>query len=103
MTWHQESCTKTIRDPSQKDLRQKPIEYCLKPVTATAYPVSQGKAAVVVIHVARPRLGPRSTPVGLAGEGVTLGRRLGCGATRFVRPRGLGRRRNESQLQQRQD
>jgi hypothetical protein len=33
-TWHQESCSKTICDPSEKDLRQKPIEYCLKPVSA---------------------------------------------------------------------
>src|SRR5262245_4527910 len=31
-TWHQESCSYTIADPSQKDLRRKPIEYCPKPV-----------------------------------------------------------------------
>src|SRR5271165_6323336 len=71
--------------------------------TVTGCPVSLGTAALVVIRVARPRLGPRSTPVGLAGDRVTLGHRLDCGAARFVRPRGLDRQRNEGSPRQRLD
>jgi hypothetical protein len=70
-------------------------------LTATADPVSQGRAAVVVIHVIRPLLGPRSTWGGLGDESVIHHHRLACGAARFVRPRGLDRPRNEASPRQR--
>ena len=66
-------------------------------------PVIPGRAALVVIHVIRPRFGPRSNWVGLGNVSVIPHRHLAYGTARLAGPRGVDWRRNEAPPRRRRD